>query len=525
MAILTNKSMVTHNEDIEDNATVGRRAVLILIDLFLLFIAFFVSTLLKEPDFSVYFKQYDVSFGAFALGWVIVSSIVGKYSLGGISFSPIANKVLVSNIGSLALLGLALVLFRYNEFSRTIVFGTILMVTVFEFLVFGVWFLVKQSMEIREGTKVKKQPDVTLDFEALAANDRKIHPSRVKSIKKAITDEVGDDVMCAILQHVDISLESTLVVSTTTRFNINNQPSGFFKSIVNIKRINDLRWINKFFESINAKLPKGGIFVCVAETKEQRKRRILAKFPPVINYIYYTVDYIIKRVFPKFTITKGIYFFLTRGLNRVISRAEVLGRLYSCGFEVFDEFYVGPHFIVVSKKVKKPAYDMEATYGPLVKLKRVGKGGKIIRVYKMRTMHPYAEYLQEYIYKKHSLDEGGKFKNDFRVSTAGRIMRRLWIDELPMIINLLRGELKIVGVRPLSIQYFNLYSKELQERRIKFKPGLVPPFYADNPKTLEEIMNSEMRYLNAYEKHPYWTDVKYFFIAMYNIIFRKYRSS
>ncbi len=168
---------------------------------------------------------------------------------------------------------------------------------------------------------------------------------------------------------------------------------------------------------------------------------------------------------------------------------------------------------------------MEATYGPLIKLRRVGKGGKDIKVYKMRTMHPYAEYLQEYVYQKHSLQEGGKFKDDFRVSTLGKIMRRLWIDELPMFINFFRGELKIVGVRPLSKHYFNLYSKELQERRIKYKPGLVPPFYVDKPKTLDEIMASEIKYFDAYDKNPVLTDIKYFFAAFYNIIFKKYRSN
>jgi lipopolysaccharide/colanic/teichoic acid biosynthesis glycosyltransferase len=94
-----------------------------------------------------------------------------------------------------------------------------------------------------------------------------------------------------------------------------------------------------------------------------------------------------------------------------------------------------------------------------------------------------------------------------------------------MIINLLRGELKIVGVRPLSQHYFNLYTKELQERRIKYKPGLIPPFYVDNPKTLEEIMASEIKYLDAYDKHPLLTDLRYFFVAVYNIVFKRYRSN
>jgi len=52
--------------------------------------------------------------------------------------------------------------------------------------------------------------------------------------------------------------------------------------------------------------------------------------------------------------------------------------------------------------------------------KRYGKDGKMFNVYKLRTMHAYSEYLQEYIYKHNHLQDGGKFKNDFRISTEGR---------------------------------------------------------------------------------------------------------
>nr|NQU93818.1 sugar transferase [Bacteroidota bacterium] len=161
----------------------------------------------------------------------------------------------------------------------------------------------------------------------------------------------------------------------------------------------------------------------------------------------------------------------------------------------------------------------------MVRLKRIGKGGKVFGVYKMRTMHPFAEYLQQYVYEKYHLQSGGKFKDDFRVTTLGRFMRKLWLDELPMLLNVLKGDMKIVGVRPLSNQYFGLYSEELRNRRIKYKPGLVPPFYVDLPKTLEEIQASESRYLDEYDKHPLKTDVKYFFSAFHNIVFKKARSN
>ncbi len=137
---------------------------------------------------------------------------------------------------------------------------------------------------------------------------------------------------------------------------------------------------------------------------------------------------------------------------------------------------------------------------------------------------PMQNYLQDYIYKKHDLQEGGKFSNDFRISRLGKIMRVLWIDELPMLLNWMRGELKLVGVRPISEHYFSLYSKEHQKRRIKYKPGLVPPYYADLPKTLSEIEASEKAYFDAYERHPFRTNWRYFWKAIFNIIFRKARS-
>ncbi|MFP4556477.1 MAG: sugar transferase [Bacteroidales bacterium] len=501
------------------------RFLLIIIDLMLVFIAFSISIAFKPSDVDFYIDLYLYSLLIFGAIWLSNSLIFRKYVIKGKEFKPVAKNILLSNASSLAVTTLLMFLFYSYGFSRIIVFGTIGFATLLEYLLFGLWFIIKQSHEVIEPPPKPKRIKPVKELPVIAETDKPVDKTRKKTIRTAIIDELGEDVYMFFNKSINLAIESTLIVSTTTKFNIDNQPSHFFNTIINLKRVNDIRWINKFFESVNSKIPRGGVFICMAETKNLRKKRLLNKFPLIINYIYYTFDFIIKRVFPKFALTKGVYFFLTRGVNRVITRAELLGRLYSCGFEVLDERYINNQLYVVCRKIKLPAYDMEATYGPLIKLRRVGKGGKDIKVYKMRTMHPYAEYLQEYVYQKHSLQEGGKFKDDFRVSTLGKIMRRLWIDELPMFINFFRGELKIVGVRPLSKHYFNLYSKELQERRIKYKPGLVPPFYVDKPKTLDEIMASEIKYFDAYDKNPVLTDIKYFFAAFYNIIFKKYRSN
>ena len=353
---------------------------------------------------------------------------------------------------------------------------------------------------------------LTAKEEALAAREQ------------ALLVEIRENVFNYIFSYARIESENTLIVNTTSRFNITTQFKPQFESIVNLKRINDVRYINKFFEAANSKLPVGGLLIDHVETKNLRKKRILKKYPKGINFIYYFLDFILKRVFPKFSITKKIYFLITRGNNRVLTKAETFGRLYSCGFEIISEKNLNGHLYFVARKVKEPLYPKQPTYGPIVRLRRVGKDGKMIIVYKLRTMHPFAEFLQAYMYETQGLEKGGKFRRDFRISTLGRFCRTFWLDELPMLINLVKGNMKLVGVRPLSNQYFELYTKELQEERIKYKPGMIPPFYADMPETLEEIMESEKKYLDLYKLNPLRTDFIYFWKALYNIVIRRSRS-
>ena len=290
------------------------------------------------------------------------------------------------------------------------------------------------------------------------------------------------------------------------------------------ERINDLRFLNKYFEEVNELLKYGGIFKGNVETYSVRRNRILKKYPLPFNKIYLLIDILLVRISPKLPFTKNLYFNITKGKGRVLSKSETYGRLYSCGFEFIEEEYKNNKIYFSFKKVKKPLFDMNPSYGFLIKLKRVGKNGKLISVYKLRTMSPYSEYLQQYIFQKHDLQKGGKLKNDFRISAYGKLMRKFWIDELPMIYNLLKSEMKLVGIRPLSEHYFNLYTKELKILRIKTKPGLIPPFYVDMPVTLEEIIASEIKYLKAYEKRPFHTDCTYFFKSMYNILIKRKRS-
>lgn len=370
---------------------------------------------------------------------------------------------------------------------------------------------------IKEYSIIKKEPKLIRKD----SSDIKFN----KQAKEILVKEVGNQVSLFVTKHVDVVDNNNFLVSTTTRFNIDKLPNGKYTSIVNLKKINDARYVNKFFESVNKKIDNKGLYINCVETYATRRARVLKKYIKPFNWLYYFLDVVFMRIFPKLPLTKQIYFFITKGRNRVLTRAETFGRIYSCGFEIIDEEAIDNKLYFVARKIKEPVFDNSPSYGLLVRLKRVGKGGKLFNVFKLRTMHAYAEYLQEYVHKHNNLKEGGKFQNDFRITNEGKFFRKFWLDELPMLINLLKGDMKLVGVRPLSKHYFGLYTNELQQERIKQKPGLVPPYYADMPKNLNEIIASELKYLRSYEEHPFRTDVKYFFKAFYNIFLKGARSS
>jgi len=222
---------------------------------------------------------------------------------------------------------------------------------------------------------------------------------------------------------------------------------------------------------------------------------------------------------------RHLYFVLTKGRGRIISKAEIFGRLNFCGFQILSETYIKERLYFVARKIKTVSSESQPSYGLLVQLKRIGLKGETIEIHKFRTMHPYSEFLQEYLYKNSGLNpDGDKILNDYRVTKWGQILRKSWIDEIPQIYNWLRGDLSLVGVRALSKAKFDIYPDDLKRIRTRFKPGLVPPFYADIPKTFDEFMDSERRYLHKKEEKPFITDIIYFSKAFVNIVFKGTRS-
>ncbi|HYW94306.1 MAG TPA: hypothetical protein VE870_01820, partial [Bacteroidales bacterium] len=326
------------------------------IDMVLLFVSFLIMAIYKESTPQYLSYRYFAGFGVLIASWTIFSAYFKKYRIKKkYSHGRIMRHILLSNTASVSTLAVFILALDISGFSRLMLFGTVAVCTILELVLASLYFFLIHTTNSH--TDIYNPPPKPLDIKkaTMAVNFRDISLS-ADVVRESVNDEFGDEASRFIAKHTNYDDQRNLFVATTTRFNVQFQPDNYFRQVVNLSRTNDIQYINKFFETVNRKLPMGGTFIGFAETKNQRKKRILRKFPPVLNYIYYFLDFILKRVFPKFRLTKKIYFLLTRGNNRVLTRAEILGRLYSCGFEVVEEQDIGNNFYFVMKKTDEPAY-------------------------------------------------------------------------------------------------------------------------------------------------------------------------
>lgn len=295
--------------------------------------------------------------------------------------------------------------------------------------------------------------------------------------------------------------------------------------LICLRPFNNIRNFNTYLEAANELLPYGGQIALYGETSNMRRERIVRSFPKGLGAVAATVDYLWSRVLSKLALTGKLQKRITRGLHKNLPRVEVLGRVSRAGFDILGDEVMND-FYYVSAVRHRPHATNKPYYGFLVRLPRKGKNGEDIGVFKIRTMYAYSEYIQDYAYKISGLEKGGKIKEDFRVNLIGAHCRRSFVDELPMFLNLMRGDLKLVGVRPLSRQYLSLYTPEMQEMHLSVKPGIFPPLYFERtkPETLEEIQESERRYIERYRENPRRTDWTYFWGIMHNVLIKRERS-
>lgn len=150
--------------------------------------------------------------------------------------------------------------------------------------------------------------------------------------------------------------------------------------------------------------------------------------------------------------------------------------------------------------------------GPVFfKHKRVGKNGREFGVYKFRSMVDHAEELLNTLtpQQKADFEENFKLKNDFRITRVGKFIRKTSIDELPQLINVLIGNMSLVGPRPIVAKELEKYGM-LQKQFLSVTPGLTG-YWACNGRsntTYEQRIDMELYYI---KNRSLWLDIKIIF--------------
>ncbi len=138
---------------------------------------------------------------------------------------------------------------------------------------------------------------------------------------------------------------------------------------------------------------------------------------------------------------------------------------------------------------------------------RPGKDGKIFKVTKFKTMTDERDA------------DGNLLPDEVRLTKVGKFVRSTSIDELPQLINVLKGDMALIGPRPLLVQYLPLYSPE-QARRHEVRPGISgwAQCHGRNAISWTEKFKLDVWYV---DHCTLWTDIKVIFITIKNVLMRK----
>ena len=131
--------------------------------------------------------------------------------------------------------------------------------------------------------------------------------------------------------------------------------------------------------------------------------------------------------------------------------------------------------------------------------KRVGRNGRIFKMYKFRSMYIDAEERKKELMAQNEMN-GLMFKmeDDPRITKVGKFLRKTSLDEFPQFINILKGDMSLVGTRPPTLDEFEQY-KTYHKKRLSFRPGLTGMWQVSGRSDItdfEEIVRLDVEYIN-----------------------------
>jgi len=269
-------------------------------------------------------------------------------------------------------------------------------------------------------------------------------------------------------------------------------------------------------------------FIVITSELLEFKLKLISQSNIIISIVRHIFFYVFSRLLPRLPFFSYVYS-KKKNKNYALSRAEFIGRAIWSGFEVIEDYELDNLHHIIVKKSNTSYVNTTPSFFPIIGLTRLGLKGEMITIYKLRTMYPYSEYIQGYLRAKNGNTHMFKIENDYRISRLGEFFRKYWLDELPQLINLLKGDVQLIGVRPYSVEKFSILPTHVQDKRILLKPGILPPIYADYKEGFsgDDIDISDIKYTESVlgSKSPNKIKFKYFIKIIVNIIFNGARSN
>ena len=165
-----------------------------------------------------------------------------------------------------------------------------------------------------------------------------------------------------------------------------------------------------------------------------------------------------------------------------------------------------------------PAIMIESPGPIFFKQKRVGKNGRYFEIYKFRSMYMDAEERKKDLMAQNEMSGlMFKMKDDPRITKVGKFIRKTSIDELPQFINVLKGDMSLVGTRPPTVAEFKQYQGH-HKRRLSMKPGITGMWQAYGRKTVsdfEEIVKMDLNYIDNWS---IMLDIKILFKTVQSVL-------
>jgi exopolysaccharide biosynthesis polyprenyl glycosylphosphotransferase len=183
---------------------------------------------------------------------------------------------------------------------------------------------------------------------------------------------------------------------------------------------------------------------------------------------------------------------LTIGTPRLNRSSQVAKRALDAALASLFLVALAPLLALVAAAIK-----LESP-GPVVfRQPRVGRGGKVFGILKFRSMYADAELRKPELADSNGESVLFKLREDPRITRVGRILRRFSIDELPQLVNVVRGHMSLVGPRPLINPEIEAMDEEWHVRRLDLRPGMTGPWQVTgrSESPFEEMVRLDYQYV------------------------------